>query len=205
MPHQDVEKRLQHLIDRQIAKGRVHNIVVGVQSTDGCIDAAAAAGHADPAGLTAMTPGTPFYLASITKMFTATVIMTLARFGQINLDSPISVYLSAKLVKDIHITDGTNHSDRITVARLLDQTSGLADYFGGKTKSGKSLEEELKEGRDRALSIETIMDIVRGLRPEFAPGAGGGRRGTTATPTTPCWERSSNRSPTSRWPTTSTT
>lgn len=176
MSHQDVEIRLQHLIDRHIAKGQVHNIVVGVQSTDGRIDAAAAAGHADPAGLTAMTPDTPFYLASITKMFTATVIMTLARLGQIDLDSPISAYLSAELIKDIHIIDGTNHSDRITVARLLDQTSGLADYFGGKTKSGQSLEEELKEGRDRALSIETIMDIVRGLRPEFAPGAGDGRR-----------------------------
>jgi CubicO group peptidase (beta-lactamase class C family) len=175
MPRPDVEERLQQLIDRQVAKKQVRNIVAGAQSTDGRLEAAAA-GCADALGSVAMTPDTPYYLASITKMYTATVIMKLAGTGRIDLDAPISAYLSAELIGGIHVIDGTDHGARITVSRLLDQTSGLADYFEGKTKSGVSLVDDLKEGRDLALSIETIMEIVRGLRPEFAPGAGGGRK-----------------------------
>ena len=54
--------------------------------------------------------------------------------------------------------------------------------------------DDLKQGRDRSLSIEDIIDIVRRLPPEFAAGAGADTRRTMATPTTPCWERLSKRS-----------
>jgi len=173
-PH-DVEEKLRRLVHRQVANKNVSNIVVGLQSTDGPI-VSAAAGHADADGLVAMTTDTPYYLASITKMYTATVLMTLAGAGTIDLDAAISTYLPADLIRNIHVIDGTDLGDQITVAMLLNQTSGLADYFGGTTKSGVSVEDDLKEGHDRALSIETIMDIVRGLPPQFAPGAGSGRK-----------------------------
>lgn len=175
MSRHDLQTRLQKLVDHQVAKQQVRNIVIGIRSTEGHIDAAAA-GHADADGLVAMTTETPYYLASITKMYTATVIMKLAGSGSLDLDVPISAYLPAELIRDIHVIDDTDLGGRIAVARILDQTSGLADYFGGTTKSGVSLEDDLTEGHDRALSIETIMEMVRGLRPEFVPGAGGGRK-----------------------------
>ena len=50
------------------------------------------------------------------------------------------------------------------------QTSGLADYFEGKSKGGVSLVEDLRHSRDRELTIEDVVAIVRRIPPEFAPG-----------------------------------
>ncbi|MDH3729842.1 MAG: beta-lactamase family protein [Acidimicrobiia bacterium] len=176
MPSPNIAARLQQLADRQVAKNHVRNFAVGIQSADGHIAAAAAAGHADAAGAIAMTIATPYHLASITKMYTAVVVIKLAESGGLDLNSPIAAYLGAELVEGIHVIDGTDRGAQITVCQLLDQTSGLADYFDGKPKGGVSLVDNLKAGRDRALSAEDIVEIVRRLRPMFAPGAAGGRK-----------------------------
>lgn len=168
-----IEERLQQLVDRQVGSKQIHSIVVGVQSADGRIDAVAAAGHTHADSAVPMTSDTSYYLASITKMYTATVVMKLAGSGEIDLDTPISEYLAADLTGGIHVIDGTDRSSQITVSQLLAQTSGLPDYFDGKSKGGVSLADDLKQGRDRSLSIDDIVAIVRGLSPECAPGAGG--------------------------------
>ncbi len=168
--------RLQRLVEDEAKKNRVHNIVAGIRSGDGLIDVAAAAGSADSDGLVSMTPQTPYHLASITKMYTAVVILTLAARGEIDLDAPISTYLASELTEGIHVTDGTDYSRRITVSQLLDQTSGLADYFEGKPQDDVSVVDDLKQGRDRSLSIEDIVAIVRRLPPTFPPGADRGRK-----------------------------
>lgn len=177
MSASDIGAQLQQLVDGKVAKGQAHNIVVGIRSSNGDIDAAAASGFADTSGSTDMTPATPYYLASITKMYTAAVVMKLAASSEIKLDTPISAYLPGDLTAGIHIIDGTDYSGQITVSQLFNQTSGLADYFDGKPKGGVSLLDDLKQSHDRALSIEDIVEIVRGLRPKFAPGA---RSGTKA-------------------------
>lgn len=167
-----IQKRLQQLVDRQVASGRIRSIVVGVQSGDGSVAALAAAGRAYADSPALMAVDTPYFLASITKMYTATVVMKLSRSGKIDLDAPISEYLPADLIAGVHVIDGTDHSGQITVSQLVDHTSGLADYFDGKPEGGVSLAEDLKRGGDRTLSINDIAAIVRRLSPEFAPGTG---------------------------------
>ena len=169
----ELEDRLQSLVDRQVASGKIRSVVVGVESADRRIAAVSAAGQAYADNSSSMTTDSPYFLASITKMYTATVVLKLARSGQIYLGAPISDYLPAGLIAGIHVIDGTDHSGQITVAQLVNQTSGLADYFDGKPDGGGSLADDLKQGRDRSLSIEDIIAIVRRLSPEFAPGAGG--------------------------------
>ncbi len=176
MGESNIGGRLQALVDRLAAKRQIHSVVVGIRSPDGRVDASAAAGFADTGRSVAMTSGTPYFVASITKMFTATVVMKLADAGRIDLDDSISEYLSSHLLERVHVVDGTDYSDHITVLQLLDQTSGLADYFEGKPMGGVSLADLLREGRDRALSIDEVMDMVRHLPPEFAPGTDGGNR-----------------------------
>ncbi len=167
------EKRLQKLADRQAASKQIHSVVIGVQSADERISAVAAAGNAYAGSQAPMTPDTPYYLASITKMYTAAVVMKLAQSGEIDLDAPISEYLAAELIRGIHVIDDTDHSGQITVSQLVAQTSGLPDYFDGKPDGGVSLAEDLKQGRDRSVGIEDIVAITRRLTPEFAPGPGG--------------------------------
>ena len=67
-----------------------------------------------------MTTGTAFALASISKTFTAAVVLELVQEGRLALDQSVAPLLPAfKLDR------------RITVRMLLDHTSGLPDFFLG--------------------------------------------------------------------------
>lgn len=62
------------------------------------------------------TPDTKFRLGSLTKQFTATLILQLVERGQIDLAAPVTRYL----------VDYPGHSgDRITIHQLLNHTSGI--------------------------------------------------------------------------------
>ncbi|MEJ5202635.1 MAG: serine hydrolase domain-containing protein [Anaerolineales bacterium] len=75
-------------------------------------------GVADNAGR-AMTPDTPFLIASLSKPITALGIMQLVEEGKIDLDAPIQTYLPWFRVADEEV------SSKITVRHLLHQTSGF--------------------------------------------------------------------------------
>lgn len=67
----------------------------------------------------ANTPDTRFRLGSITKQFTATLVLQMVEKGQIDLAAPISRYLP----------DYPNpNADRITIHQLLNHTSGIPGY-----------------------------------------------------------------------------
>ncbi|GCD41132.1 serine hydrolase domain-containing protein [Streptomyces paromomycinus] len=66
-----------------------------------------------------------FRIGSVTKTFTATVVLQLAAEGRIELDAPVERYLPGL------IRGGNGHGydgRRITVRQLLQHTSGLPDY-----------------------------------------------------------------------------
>ena len=67
------------------------------------------------------TPDTKFRLGSITKQFTATVILQLVEQGKIKLDGKLSDYLP-EYRKDI--------GDKVTIHHLLTHTSGIPSYTG---------------------------------------------------------------------------
>jgi len=54
-----ITHKLQSVLDAQIGKGNINNIVAAVQSRDRSIDCVGAAGHADHDTGAAMTPDTP--------------------------------------------------------------------------------------------------------------------------------------------------
>jgi CubicO group peptidase (beta-lactamase class C family) len=167
------EKNLQAVLDKQLGRGNVHNVVAGVQSQDRTIDCLGAAGIADPLTGTRMTPATPFFIASVTKMYTAAIVMQLYEEKRIKLDSPISEYLPASLTRGIHIYKGIDYSGRIKVVHLLAQSSGLPDYEADKVRGGRSVLDDLKTGHDRGIETAEAMEIVRTLSPRFAPGTAG--------------------------------
>lgn len=72
-----IAQKLQAVLDARIGKGSIHNTVAAVQSHDRSIDFVGTAGIADPQTGAAMTPDTPYFIASVTKMYTAAVILRL--------------------------------------------------------------------------------------------------------------------------------
>lgn len=67
------------------------------------------------------TPETRFRLGSITKQFTATLILQLVAQGKIKLDGKLSDYLP-DYRKDV--------GDKVTIHQLLNHTSGIPSYTG---------------------------------------------------------------------------
>ncbi|NNL48613.1 MAG: beta-lactamase family protein, partial [Acidimicrobiia bacterium] len=106
MSRNEISSRLQRLVDRQVASASIHNAIAGIATADGRLHIAAA-GFADPNRTLPMTGETPYFLASITKMYTATLVMKLAELGKLDLKAPISAYLPSGLVEGIHVLAGT--------------------------------------------------------------------------------------------------
>ena len=74
----------------------------------------------------------PFKIASITKMFTAVVILQMYEEGLIDLDKPVYQYIENIDFIDfetIHILKSKSYGKSITVRQLLLHRSGLADMF----------------------------------------------------------------------------
>ena len=69
------------------------------------------------------------HLASVGKLFTATLISMLHDNGQLSFDDKIAQYLDADLMHGLHVYKGEDYSGDISIKHLLKQTSGLNDVF----------------------------------------------------------------------------
>ncbi|HSL59538.1 MAG TPA: serine hydrolase domain-containing protein [Acidimicrobiales bacterium] len=155
--------RLQALVDRTVAKRRIAHAILGVARGDHGVPWIVAAGQARPGD--PMGADTPFFVASITKRFIATLVLQAHERGELAIDDPIVALLPDELISGVHVLDGVDHTSTITVHHLLTHTSGLPDYFD-KPRTGPSLFEQLAQGEDRSW---TTADAVRWAREEHRP------------------------------------
>ena len=103
----------------EVMKGlRVPGIAVAVVK-DGKIIYLDAVGERDPDKHLPVTPDTVFYIASCTKTFVATAILSLAADGKIDLDAPVRRYLPRFELADAETTKS------ITIRDLLAHAKGL--------------------------------------------------------------------------------
>jgi CubicO group peptidase (beta-lactamase class C family) len=87
-----------------------------------------------------VTPQTPFYIASLTKSFTALAVMQLVEAGKIDLDAPVQTYLTWFELAD------KEASAKITVRNLLNHTSGISEKDGNRFWSSEQGLEEFVRG-----------------------------------------------------------
>ncbi len=148
IPHE--HSGLQAALDAQRERWNVPGVAVGMLS-NGKRETVAS-------GVTSLETGNPvrpdtlFQIGSISKVFCATLVMTLVDEGLVNLDAPVSTYLPDITFQDDAAADG------ITLRRCLSHSSGLyGDYFGDFGWGDDAL----------ALSMPGFAD----LRQWFAPGS----------------------------------
>lgn len=87
-----------------------------------------------------VTPETLFQIGSISKIFTATLVMRLVDEGLLDLDTPVARYLP-----DLHL-GSEETQDRVTLRHLLSHTSGIEgdrfdDYGWGDDALAKAIAE----------------------------------------------------------------
>ncbi|OEF95686.1 serine hydrolase domain-containing protein [Desulfuribacillus alkaliarsenatis] len=79
-------------------------------------------------GITA-NPQQPNYMASVGKIFTATLIAMLHEQGKLSFEDQIIKYIDEDIAKKLHVYKGKDYTDQIKIKHLLNQTSGLFDNF----------------------------------------------------------------------------
>ena len=94
-------------------------------------------------------PEAKFRLGSLTKQFTATLVLLEQQDGKLKIDDPVSKYLP----------DAPKTWEKITVANLLGHTSGIPNFtdmkeFGPWRMNPHSVEEELAFFKDKPLDFE---------------------------------------------------
>ncbi len=115
----------------------------------------------------------PYFIASVTKLFTTAAILQLRAAGNLDLNDRISDYLDAAILEGLHVYQGKDYSRELTVGHLIAHTSGLPDYFQGKNADGKSIESAILGGVDQAWTPEEAITWSKAMAPLFAPGAKG--------------------------------
>ena len=93
-------------------------------------------------------------IASISKSFTATAILRLADQRKLSLGDPLGKYVP-----------GIQNGDRITVAQLLDMTSGVYDYVNDPAVLRAYARNPL-----RPFSLSDVVAIIKRHKPLFDPG-----------------------------------
>jgi D-alanyl-D-alanine carboxypeptidase len=108
-------------------------------------------GTSDAAGQVRITNRTRFSIASAGKMLTAVAIGRLVDRGTVQFDAPIGKYLP-NLKPEVAA---------ITIAQLLNHTSGLGDYFIPKNKADI----------DAARTATDLLPLALEIPPAFEPGS----------------------------------
>ncbi|PWI20239.1 peptidase [Streptomyces sp. Act143] len=121
-PHDELRRALRTLIDRDRITGAAVLVTEHAAGAP-CGSRAETAGTADLRTGRAMNATDRLRAGSVTKTFTATVVLQLAAEHRIVLDAPVDRYLPGLIRRNGH--DGR----RITVRQLLQHTSGLPDYL----------------------------------------------------------------------------
>lgn len=127
---------LQSIVDNWVAEGGAPAVVMMIDAPDLDFTWKGVAGQADPEAGVAMVADDQFIVSSITKMYTAATILKLVEQDRLALDDPISQYLNADLVAQIHVQEGFSRGEEITVRQLLNHTSGLGDFSNGADNDG---------------------------------------------------------------------
>ncbi|GAA3068859.1 hypothetical protein GCM10020254_10770 [Streptomyces goshikiensis] len=129
-----------------------------------------------------MDPNSRFRIGSVTKTFSAVVLLQLVDEGKLKLDDPANTYLPGLLP-----------DDRITVRHLLTHRSGLADYTNAMFEHTVPGFEAVRN------KVFTYQELVA-LRCASRERPSRARPTPTRTPISWSSACSSRRPPAGRWP-----
>lgn len=111
-------------------------------------------GQADIENNVPVTPDSAFRIASVTKQYTAALIMKLVESGKVKLDEAVSTYLP----------DTPEQFKNVTIRQLLSHTGGVPDFIDQRTRVA-----DLVSKVD--VSYADIMKVVADSPLDFEPGA----------------------------------
>ncbi len=145
------EQRIHRLIEKSAADRRTGEVLWRVVSPDG-LDVV----HGDL--------DRPFFIASVSKLFTVACLAQLRDEGRLDWDAPIAGYLPHLDLSGLAVENGRDVSGEITVREVMSHTAGLADYFEGPRPDGPTTLERAM-AHDFAWTAEEVVEWTRAMTP----------------------------------------
>lgn len=169
-PIRDTQKKLlEDFLEQLMGIKGVRHAIMAVESRDGSFGWSGAKGTAKTDGRF-MEANTPYWIASVTKLYIASSILKLHEAGTLSIDDFVIDYLPEGLIKGVHVINGVDYYDQLTLRHLLSHSSGIPDYLEIKAKGEKTIIDRVLEGSDMSWSIEDTLEIVRKVNaPLFPP------------------------------------
>lgn len=163
-----INKEIKKRVTTELEKESIHSVFLGIHSKSKGIDINLVDSK------DSLNTNSPFYTASITKMLTATSIGILKDRKKINFEDKIAKYLPKTLIDRLHVLEGEEYSKDITIAHLLQHTSGLPDYFTDTTVDGSpNIINQLLIDTNKSWSAKEVITFAKQkMKPHFAPGKG---------------------------------
>lgn len=154
----------QALLDEATADQQLPGLVLWVDAPEHRF--AGASGVRDLQSATPMTPTDSFRIGSMTKMFTATVVLQLMEEGALTLDDTLAQWLP-----DLAIAN----AETITLRHMLQHTSGVPSFTANPAYFDSFLSRIRLDGHRASLECdvtpqEVVQTFVVGQPPDFAPG-----------------------------------
>lgn len=118
-PNHPLKDSVDAIVNKYIGKG-IPGIQVTIKNNNGWYQTAK--GYSSIESKKALEPCATSWLFSLTKAYTASLIMKEKENGKLNLDSPIINYLPLEVGKNI------KGSDKISVRMLMNHSSGLINF-----------------------------------------------------------------------------
>lgn len=146
---QQQDRKIAALIEKSVDLFRFNGSIL--VSKNGKIIFRKGYGYKDSQSKIQNTPNTIFQVGSMTKQFTATVVLKLAEQQKLSLDDKISKYFP-----------NLKRGDEITIKNLLTHTSGLSEIFRDTSF--------LKENKQKPISKEKLLSFFMDKPLYFNPG-----------------------------------
>lgn len=104
-----------------------------------------------------MTEHIPFNIASVTKLYIASIVMMLEEEGLLSIHDQLSKYLPQETILHLHRT----HEDELTIYHLLSHSSGIPDYLEIKNEDGKTLFDQIVNHGDHLWDRKEFFQVIK--------------------------------------------
>lgn len=168
----DLQTELDFLVSRNGDRG---GGVLWISSLDCGLLWSGSSGLSDHLSRHEMGTSHNFQIASITKTFTATVVLQLVEESAFALDDRIGDLLPGTVTRELLVLDDHDFGPELTVRQLLSHTSGLPDYWLDppfvRDDHNAFMLAFFAGVTDRLWEPRDILEYVRMLDPIDTPGA----------------------------------
>lgn len=134
----------------------IDGIALSISSAEKNIDWTGVIGYDGKDKAQPLEPDQPFRIASVTKTFVAAAILRLHEMDSLNIQEPISNYISARHQEILR--QDKYDPDKITIAHCLNHTSGLYDYAMGGSPYINVVKENPKKRWTRTEQLEFAVE-----------------------------------------------